>query len=372
MPAQPLPAEGAGEFVIRYYSEPHHVRAVLLRRASTGALVELGTERVSYSIAQDVLAGEDSSIPYSDELGWVGDPEELGAIGKRIKKFAKHVAKSKLGKLVKSAGKLATSFVPGGSAITGGLAAARTLKKGVKAAKSLKRKRHRDPDIAAAREEVGAVGAAGKRPPSRKPAPKAAPKPKAKAAPKPKAAAKPKPKAAPKPKAKAAPKPKAAAKPKPKAAPKPKPKPKASKPHKTAAAKLAKVQQAGGAKATLARSAAAADTPAKRAQATQLAALVDQIEDDAPELAATLATLPETDPEDRDGVDDRAVVAAQKLAATPPAERGALAAKLEKRIDGYKVTAPSGETVWVPAEEVETDGDDGGGGDDGGNDGEDD
>jgi hypothetical protein len=381
MPAQPLPATGAGEFVIRYFPEPHHMRAVLLRRASTGALVELGTERVSYSITQDALAGEDPSVPFSDELGYVGDVDELGALGSRIKKAAKKIAKSKLGKIALKAGKLATSFVPGGSAITGGLAAAKAIKKGVKVAKSLKRKPAPRPVFNDYGEEVGA--AAPRKPAAKKPAPKAAPKPAAKkpapkAAPKP-AAKKPAPKAAPKPAAKkpapkpkaspkpaakkpapkAAPKPKAKAPAKPKASAKPKAKPKPGKPAPSAKSKLQKVKAQGGAAATLAKSAAAAPTAAKAAQAAKLAALVEQIEDDAPELAATLAELPDTDPDDRDGVQVRAVAAAQKLAATPAGERAAMASTLEKRIDGWKVEAPDGTVIWVPMEEVDGGEDDG-------------
>jgi hypothetical protein len=387
MPAQPLPATGTGEFVIRYFPESHHVRATLLRRASTGALVELGTERVSYALTQDALAGEDPSVPYSDELGFVGDVEELGALGSRIKKAAKKIAKSKLGKIARSVGKVALSFVPGGSAVTGTIDAAKMAAKGVKTAKKVVKKIKGKPrprpapvyvepepeqnyDLDAASEEVGAAAPRkpapkkpAPKPAARKPAPKAAPKPK----PKPKAAAKPKakpaPKAAPKPK----PKPKAAAKPK----AKPAAKPKAAKPGKpttSAASKLIKVRSQGGAAATLAKSAAAAPTAAKRAQATKLAALVDQIQDDAPELAATLAELPETDTDDRDGVQVRAVAAAQKLAATPPAERAAMAATLEKRIDGYKVEAPDGTVIWVPMEEVDGGSDDDGGSDYGGSD----
>ena len=339
MPAQPLPARGAGEFVIRYVNEGNHVRATLFRRANTGALVELGTERVSYALAQDTLAGEDPSVPYSDELGWDGDPDELGALGGRIKKFAKKVAKSKLGQIAKKVGKMAIAVVPGGNYITTGVKAAKTLKKGVQFAKSLKKKPKPRPvpvdiDAEAAAEEVGAV--------AKKPAPKAKPKPKA--APKP-AAKKPAPK-------------KPAAK---KTAPKPKPKA-AAKPATSAAAKLAKVNSQGGAAATLAKSAAAAPTPAKAAQAAKLAQLVEQIEDDAPELAATLAMLPDTDPDERDGVELRAVQAAQELAATAPEDRPALAAKMENRIDGYKVTDPDGNVTWIPIEEVEGPG--GGGEDD--------
>ena len=365
MPAQPLPATGTGEFVIRYFPESHHVRATLLRRASTGALVELGTERVSYALTQDALAGEDPSVPYSDELGFVGDVEELGALGSRIKKAAKKIAKSKLGKIARSVGKVALSFVPGGSAVTGTIDAAKMAAKGVKTAKKVVKKIKGKPrprpapvyvepepeqnyDLDAASEEVGA--AAPRKPAPKKPAPKpAARKPAPKAAPKPK----PKPKAAAKPKAKPAAKPKAA---------------KPGKPTTSAASKLIKVRSQGGAAATLAKSAAAAPTAAKRAQATKLAALVDQIQDDAPELAATLAELPETDTDDRDGVQVRAVAAAQKLAATPPAERAAMAATLEKRIDGYKVEAPDGTVIWVPMEEVDGGSDDDGGSDYGGSD----
>jgi len=358
MPAQPLPARGAGEFVIRYVNEGNHVRATLFRRANTGALVELGTERVSYALAQDTLAGEDPSVPYSDELGWDGDPDELGALGGRIKKFAKKVAKSKLGQIAKKVGKMAIAVVPGGNYITTGVKAAKTLKKGVQFAKSLKKKPKPRPvpvdiDAEAAAEEVGAV--AKKPAPKAKPKPKAAPKPAAK---KPAPKAKPKPKAAPKPAAKKPAPKKPAAK---KTAPKPKPKA-AAKPATSAAAKLAKVNSQGGAAATLAKSAAAAPTPAKAAQAAKLAQLVEQIEDDAPELAATLAMLPDTDPDERDGVELRAVQAAQELAATAPEDRPALAAKMENRIDGYKVTDPDGNVTWIPIEEVEGPG--GGGEDD--------
>jgi hypothetical protein len=374
MPAQPLPARGAGEFVIRYVNEGNHVRATLFRRANTGALVELGTERVSYALAQDTLAGEDDSVPYSDELGWDGDPDELGALGGRIKKFAKKVAKSKLGQIAKKVGKMAVAVVPGGNYITTGVKAAKTLKKGVQFAKSLKKKPKPRPapvdiDAEAAADEVGAVAKkpAPKKPAPKKPAPKKpAAKPKPKAAPKPaakkpapkKPAAKPKPKAAPKPAAKKPAPKKPAAK---KTAPKPKPKA-AAKPATSAAAKLAKVKSQGGAAATLAKSAAAAPTPAKAAQAAKLAQLVEQIEDDAPELAATLAMLPDTDPDERDGVELRAVQAAQELAATAPEDRPALAAKMENRIDGYKVTDPDGNVTWIPIEEVEGPG--GGGGED--------
>jgi hypothetical protein len=365
MPAQPLPARGAGEFVIRYFNEGNHVRATLFRRANTGALVELGTERVSYALAQDTLAGEDPSVPYSDELGWDGDPDELGALGGRIKKFAKKVAKSKLGQIAKKVGKMAIAVVPGGNYITTGVKAAKTLKKGVQFAKSLKKKPKPRPvppvdiDAEAAAEEVGAVA---KKPAPKKPAAKPKPKPKAAAAAAPKPAAKkpapkkpaakktaPKPKAAPKPAAKKPAPKKPAAK---KTAPKPKPKA-AAKPATSAAAKLAKVKSQGGAAATLAKSAAAAPTPAKAAQAAKLAQLVEQIEDDAPELAATLAMLPDTDPDERDGVELRAVQAAQELAATAPEDRPALAAKMENRIDGYKVTDPDGNVTWIPIEEVE-------------------
>ena len=96
MPAQPRPATGAGEYVIRYYNERSHMRAVLYRRAATGALIELGTERVSYPLVQETLHRTEGTPP-PEELGYVDDVEELGRLGKRIKKFAKKVAKSKLG-----------------------------------------------------------------------------------------------------------------------------------------------------------------------------------------------------------------------------------------------------------------------------------
>ena len=113
MPAQPLPAEGSGEYVIRWKTNRTHVTGTLYRRASTGALVELGTERASLPLAQEALA-RNGEAPYPDELGYVDSVDELGRIGKRIKKFAKKVATSKLGKLVKTAGSIATAFVPGG------------------------------------------------------------------------------------------------------------------------------------------------------------------------------------------------------------------------------------------------------------------
>ena len=383
MPAQPLPARGAGDYVIDYRSYPTHLGATLYRRASSGALIELGRETVPYHFAQDTLARVEG-IPYSDELGWESDPDELGALGKKIKAFAKKVAKSNLGKIIKNVGKIATSFVPGGSAITASFGIAKKVGTAIAAKKQAARAPapRPAPRLVSSRptprpapqrvisrpppepayeyayepeldgeeyyqgevydgEEMGAAKKkpAAKKPPAKKPAAKkpAAKKPAAK-----KPAAK---KPAPKKPAK-----KAAA---PSKKPATKKNPAPPKKPLSATARKAAVQRAGGPAQTLLRAAASAPTPQKAVQAQKLAALVTEIEDAAPELAATIATLPDTPPHERDLIDLRAVEAAQALAAKPPEERAAAAAKIESRIDAYKVVAPDGSTIWVPLEAVE-------------------
>ncbi len=119
-----------------------------------------------------------------------------------------------------------------------------------------------------------------------------------------------------------------------------------------AAIRAKAIQADGGPQAVLLRAASVAETPEEAQTAARLATLASEIQDSAPELAATLATLPDVPAEERDLVETRAVEAAKLLADTPQAERAELAAKMESRLDAYKVTLPSGETIYVPLDEV--------------------
>jgi hypothetical protein len=136
MPAQPLPAEGTGQGRVVYQDQGHQLRAVLYRRAATGAWVQVTEMFVSYPMTQRMLAKLEG-IPGPEELGWSGSVDELGALGARIKKAAKKVAKSKalktLAKVAKVAAPIA-AIVPGGQAI----AAAGLVGKVASAAKKAK------------------------------------------------------------------------------------------------------------------------------------------------------------------------------------------------------------------------------------------
>lgn len=218
-----------------YEDQRHQLRAVIYRLAPTGAWVQVHDFYVSYPQTQQMLARVEG-IPGPEELGWVGDPEELGALGKRIKAAAKKVAKSKAFKVVAKVAKVAApiaAIVPGGQAI----AAAGLVGKIAKSAKQAKK------GVAAAKSAVQAA--------------KPAPKPQARVA--------------------------------------------------TTGAKINKA---------LAAVRANGGRPSNVAEA-------------------------------------RAVEAQRALAAMPPEQRAAAAPAIEARLDAFKVLAPSGNTIFVPLNELQ-------------------
>lgn len=72
----------------------------------------------------------------------------------------------------------------------------------------------------------------------------------------------------------------------------------------------------------------------------------------APKLGKSLAKLQAQGGRPATAQDARTLEAAKVLAATPPEQREQVAAKIETRMDSYKVVSPSGDTVWVPTAEV--------------------
>jgi hypothetical protein len=138
MPAQPLPAKGAGKARVVYQDQKHQLRAIVYAKAATGAWVQVDDFFVSYPQTQAMLARLEG-IPGPTELGYVDSIDELGALGDRIKKAARAVAKSKAFQAVKKVGKIvapiAAAVVPGGQAIT---AASLAVKVGKKVASNRK------------------------------------------------------------------------------------------------------------------------------------------------------------------------------------------------------------------------------------------
>jgi hypothetical protein len=134
-PAQP------GISRIYYIDEGQVLRAVHCVRGPDGKYRPTGIEeRISFPIVQAAIArAEGRPDLHPTELGF----NELGAgaFRKRIKKFGKKIAKSKILKKIAKAGKMVASFVPGASSAVATIDAAQMAAKGVRAVKKIRQAR---------------------------------------------------------------------------------------------------------------------------------------------------------------------------------------------------------------------------------------
>lgn len=289
----PTRAHAADAMRVAYKDEVTQVRAVLFRRAPTGAWVPIGEATVSYPMAQAALArvegtpGPDEVSP--EELGFAEEIVEVGGRGRRKKrrkkrrakfkklagrvvKVAKKVAKNKvLRGAMKKLGKFATSVVPGGNMVRTGFKAARgavNLAKG-RGLSSITN------ELGATRPRIGAA--------LRGIVKRATPQ-----------------------------------------------------------LKLAATQKARQLSASRGK-------PISPQTVIKAAAMATQLQRVAPKLAAITRALPATAPAQRSLVARRAAEGIKKIASLPPEQRAAAAAIVEKRLDAWKVISPQGTEIFVPA-----------------------